>query len=146
MKRRLALVAASALLATVGLIVPAPPVSAHTDACGGTGIGVVNQQFGLPVLSDPITTNFSLATLVSACGSGGSWTANGTMSGVCGDWVGFGTTNTGHNFSFVGIGATLVVVGEVTGVIVVTTATVYGSCTQGTFSRFYFDYAALLTH
>ena len=145
MKRRLGLLAASAVIATVGIIVPAAPASAHTDHCLGNGTATLSTGFGLPGVTSN-TASFTFGFTVGFCVSGGGLTASGTVTGACGSSTGTGTTNTGHSFSFTSTGTALVLTGGVTGTVSAASDPTGGSCTNKTATRFFITGGAALTH
>ena len=147
MKRRLGLLAASAVLATVGIIAPSSPASAHTDECSGNGTASLSTGFGLPgVTSNTASFTFGFTVGAGVCASGGSLTASGTVTGACGSSTGTGTTNTGHSFSFTSAGTALVLTGGVTGTVSAVSDPTGGSCTNKTAQRFFITGSAALTH
>ncbi len=146
MKRRLGLLAASVLVATVGMFAPASPASAHTTVCAGTGVAVVTPGLGLPgVTNTHATFTFNLG--VGACADGSGVTASGHVHGACGLSSGEGVTTSGHVFAFASQGTVLVVTGMVTGQVSATEdAFDAGSCANGTATNFNIVGSAALTH
>lgn len=92
-----------------------------------------------PVEGADTTATFTLTMLLGECASSSSSTlsATGTITGSCGSATGVGTTNTGHNFIFVGVGPALAFTGEVTDVVSIANDGTSGSCSDGTAHPFY---------
>lgn len=120
------------LLATVALVAPSTPASAHEDACAGWGLFIEGEPLGEMGLSPMVTTTFWTNIVVGTCAASYEFSAIGTISGWCTSASGTGTTSTGHNFSFTVKGTMVTVIGEVNGVghlstVGRSTACIYGS-------------------
>ena len=149
MKRRFGLLAAAAVLATVGIVAPSP-ASADTAECAGTGTATLDQDFGLPVLTS-LTADFTFTLTAGGCvGTDGvltPLTASGTVTGACGLSTGRGTAN-GHHFNFTSTGTVLVLTGpQAFGTVsAVEDPLDQGSCTNKTARNFLITGQVTLTH
>ena len=76
------------------------PVEAHTDACTGVGTMTTTTPLWFRDPSpQPITTSqFTMVFNAGACGTKG-FSAQGTLTGWCWDFWGYGITNSGHRFA-----------------------------------------------
>lgn len=154
MKRRLGLLAVSAVLATIGFIAPSP-ASADTDACAGTGTATLNNGFGLPLVTSK-TATFTFTFTAGAClpvTAGGKGVpmsglfATGTVTGACGLSTGSGSTTNGHAFSFLSQGTLLVLTGAAAGAVsAASNPTAGGSCTNTTATNFLITGAVAKRH
>lgn len=150
MKHSMRLLVMCALLTTAAGVVAPTPAYAGVDECTGTGTMVLPVGFGIPP-APPVTTNFHL-DLTGACTSGATtMTANGTITGHCGAYSGYGTASVnsphaapqGHVFSI--NNGTLT--GQVTGMLTLVEDPLdASSCTNGTATRFIVTGTAAFTH
>lgn len=130
--RRIAVVLC--VLAT--LLLPGRSATARVDACTGVGNFLLfGTTFVVPGLSTPRTGTFILnsSTLAGGCAlTGTGLHMNGTITGWCGLALGSGATPTGESFSLLWTGATMVLVGQVVGTVVVAPKVHTGeSCVAG---------------
>ena len=129
----------AALLVVLGLVGVPQPASAQTvcATAGAFSLGAPIREIilGMPV---PGTNfNFGSTTVPGAC----PLSASGTIAGNCSLNAGSGATNTGHTFTFVGVGPELLITGNVIGVMTFTPHLFRNSCIEG--ARF-FDAAGAL--
>lgn len=150
MKRRIALLAGAAVLATVGMFAPASPASASAQGvCAGQGTANLSTGLGLPGVhpANTATFNITFGVCVNVPNNKTTLTATGTVTGWCGLSYGQGVTQDGHRFTFTSQGTVLVVTGEVTGVVIVEPAPgTTGSCLNKTANVFLVTGLGVKTH
>jgi len=155
MKRLIRLFTASAVVATVGFLAPAP-AHAGTDVCAGLGVAVIGST-GLSTPPNWRTVTFSFSLNGAVCVPSGSTTvtANGTVSGACGSSSGAGVATVSHphafpqdhKFAFVSEGTVLTVTGEVVGTVsAVEDPNDTPSCLQGNAVRFLINGSVSFNH
>lgn len=116
MKRITAVLVAAIAFSAMALSPLAPSVSAHTDACAGTGTMNTGSGF-TDLIIDPVarTSGFVFSLTLGACASKSSLWMSGVMSGWCALSSGEGITDSGHRFSFINVGTLVLFTGEVDG-------------------------------
>lgn len=136
MKRFLHATCGSVLLVVLLATGPAP-AQAHTEVCAGTGTMTIAFPLGWVAGG---TANFAFTYTVGTCvtlSSFESLSASGVITGLCGLSSGWGTTNHGHNFTFLNTGTVFVMSGEANGAFsFVEDPTDSGSCLLNTNSNF----------
>jgi len=154
MKRLIRLFTASAVVATVGFLAPAP-AHAGIDECTGLGTATL----GAPGFSVPPNwryTTFSFTLNGAVCASGATTVrATGTVNGACGSSSGQGVATVDHphvapqdhKFAFVSEGTVLTLTGEVTGTVsALDDPNDTPSCLQGNAQRFLISGSVAFTH
>lgn len=144
MKKRLAAIAALAMItAGVGTMVAAP-AQADVVSCVAQGTATLSGGLGLPVLTSNSVT-FNLSSNVAVCSNLGlSVTASGSLAGACGLSSGSGTVSLGgssHGFTYQSAATVLVLGANGGGVVGVVNAfadptVANNSCASGTAHTF----------
>lgn len=139
MRRVISFLAVALIAATAAVLAPAP-ASAHDAVCAGQGLATTGAGLLYPLVGSstsgtgtvtvnlaPTTTTFAFGFTLGDCvplgSKPGGLTASGTVSGWCGLSSGHGDTDnnpavTGpHPFAWVGVGSSLVITGELVGVV-----------------------------
>lgn len=148
LKRKVAMLAVvSAVSGVLMMFSPATPAQAVPvhDACVGAGSATLGSPLGYPLgttagtFSSAHSSNFTFHfNTASVCALGGpALSATGTVHGWCGLSTGTGVTSTGGTFMWVGLGGTLVVTGQIVGLVNAVPDTLAGSsCANHSASRF----------
>lgn len=129
----------------------AGPVTAHVGACAGQGTMTVSNGFGSVVSSPPQGAFVGISLNVGVCPNSATllegFGAFGWIVGWCDLAYGYGTTSTGHDFSFTILSNRIVFTGEVTGEMnFVEDPLNVGSCIAGTETWFFLNGAVALVH
>lgn len=156
MKRRIGLLLAASMFATLAILVPSSPASASTGACAGTGTATLGAGFGLPTVGVNTTTTFTFTFSAGVCVHPTPTPnvkvnvqfAAGTVKGYCGFSAGSGVAGGHHAFKFNSQGTVIVLAGGATGVVSAVSdpaALPASSCAAGTATKFLITGAVALT-
>lgn len=121
-------------------------VQAHTDACAGQGNFKLEAGLTHAVIGPPVSTTFYMDIVIGTCESFSQLLVDGNINGTCSTTTGTGTTRTGHDFAFTGVGGVLVLTGQMVGVLAIAPK-VGQSCVAHTGAdEFQVDGTVALTH
>jgi hypothetical protein len=157
MRRRLAMLLSATLVAgAAAILVPASPAAAGVHVCAGRGLANLGQGLTYPVtvstdlghvvhilvIQQPRKTSFGFSLTVGQCVNTNGTTlktgaaASGTVAGWCGFSTGYGVLtlqDASGRFGWIGIGGTLIITGEVAGIVNAVPDTLAGhSCNNNT--------------